>query len=384
MMRFFTVREVELKNLAALLISLMCSFLTAKGLNNLPEGDFSLESNYFDNSQLKFTTDSSMNVEECVIPINLEQRSQKFVLGTKQLIIPGYPGVFNPSIVYWKGKILLSFRIRNKHKTERIGLVWLDKNFNIVSNAFILEMPVDYSKGFNYEEDARLIVIQDSLFVVYNNRQKLRGIPRMHVAEVFFDGNKFFTTSSDRLLSFENQNKRRTEKNWTPFVYQNKLLLAYSTHPHKIFQLLGNSTCETIASTQGNIQWEWGELRGGTPAQLINNDYYLAFFHSTCPMSTTHSKGITMRHYFIGAYTFLKDPPFSMRMISREPIIGRDFYSGPPYHINGPMQVVFPGGFVMDDKFIWIVYGRQDCELWIMRIDKKGLLNSLVPVFPKK
>ena len=32
----------------------------------------------------------------------------------------------------------------------------------------------------------------------------------------------------------------------------------------------------------------------------------------------------------------------------------------------------------MDEEHVWIVYGRQDHELWVAKLDKKGLLESLV------
>ena len=32
----------------------------------------------------------------------------------------------------------------------------------------------------------------------------------------------------------------------------------------------------------------------------------------------------------------------------------------------------------MDDQFIWISYGRQDKEIYLVKLDKKGLLDSLV------
>lgn len=82
----------------------------------------------------------------------------------------------------------------------------------------------------------------------------------------------------------------------------------------------------------------------------------------------------------MGAYTFKAEPPFDITGISPEPIIGKDFYHGPEYKTWKPLLVVFPGGFVYDNDNIWVCYGKQDHEIWIVKLDRKGLFNSLTPV----
>jgi predicted GH43/DUF377 family glycosyl hydrolase len=79
----------------------------------------------------------------------------------------------------------------------------------------------------------------------------------------------------------------------------------------------------------------------------------------------------------MGAYTFSKEPPFTIEQISQEPIVARGFYEGEEYRTWRPLRVVFPGGFLADEKFIWVAYGRQDHEVWLVKLDKQGLLDSL-------
>ena len=98
-------------------------------------------------------------------------------------------------------------------------------------------------------------------------------------------------------------------------------------------------------------------------------------------METVQSNGQTMAHYFMGAYAFSLAPPFEITQISPEPIIGKGFYIGKVYNPYWkPVKVVFPCGFIFDDKYIWVAYGKQDHEIWIAKIDKNGLLKSLNPV----
>ena len=44
------------------------------------------------------------------------------------------------------------------------------------------------------------------------------------------------------------------------------------------------------------------------------------------------------------------------------------------------MRCVFPAGILIDNDFIWISYGRQDHEIWIAKLDKKALIESLTPL----
>lgn len=328
---------------------------------------------------------------------DLEEGSQKFVLETKQLHIPGFPGAFNPSIVRWRGSLLLSFRDISSAKKKssgdisgadsQIGLVWLDEQFIPNSPAQLL----DTSDGTPIParaEDARLILVGNSLYVVYSdNREEVvtEGGFRMYIAEVDYDGYKFSLHHHECLANFEGESPRRREKNWVPFDYHGTLLLAYQINPHKILcPQMGTGSCSTVATTKMYHSWQWGDLRGGTSGILIDEQRYLAFFHSSTKMATVHSNGKVINHYFIGAYTYAAEPPFNITHMSPEPIIGKDFYHGKthtPYW--GPVRVVFPCGFITDASSIWMVYGRQDHEIWITKIDRKELLESLIPVHPK-
>jgi len=319
--------------------------------------------------------------------LDLESLAQDFVLGTKKMEIPGYPDAFNPSITRWRGSLLLSFRIydRKAGTADKMGLVWLDDDFCQLGPPKILKVLVPDPLSLPKRQDPRLITVGDRLFIVYNNVLKGivdRELRRMFVTELYYDGESFYSTTPSHLMNFEGVNNKRSEKNWVPFTYEDTLLLGYSISPHRILRpLIGTNTCENYATSQGPIKWKWGTLRGGTPA-LLDGDHYLAFFHSSDALPTVHSMGKKIPHYFMGAYTFSSRPPFTITAISPEPIVGRNFYHGLLYKTWKPLHVVFPGGFVFDDRYIWIVYGRQDHEVWIVKLDKKGLLRSLVPVVP--
>jgi len=328
---------------------------------------------------------------ECDVPeemlyatsyVNLETSAQDFVLETQQIEIPGHPLAFNPSIIRWQGRLLLSFRIRYPETLiNQIGLIFLDEEFHPDGSAQILDIRMPDPLSVPKRQDPRLVAIGDKLFVVYNNvllRNFKPEIRRMFAAEVHFDGTGFYVDQAEYLRYFEDEKPDRSDKNWVPFDYEGTLLMARFLDPHWVLRpIWGTGICETFSKSARPIYWDWGQLRGGTPALLINPDEYLAFFHSSINMPSLHSKGKIVRHYFMGAYVFSAHPPFEIKRMSSEPIIGKNFYLGKEHQTWKPLHVVFPGGFVFDDRYIWIAYGRQDHEIWIVKLDKERLLNSL-------
>lgn len=300
------------------------------------------------------------------------------ILETKQIEIPGFPGAFNGSIVRWQDRLLLVFRVRDAQmiSTFQMAAVWLDDDFNPQGEAQILEVHND-SSGYAIYQDPRLLVVHDRLYIFFSNMVNIQGavVRRMFVGHIVQESDRLSVESPICLELLDGACTQR-EKNWAPFEYNGTVLLAYSVDPHKIVQPLLTGLCELIGETTASSGWNWGELRGGTPAVRIG-DEYLAFFHSSKPVVTAQSGGKRMQHYVMGAYTFSAEPPFKITRISPEPLAGEGFYE-PPYHATWkPLRVVFPMGCIVDGEHIWVTYGRQDFEIWVAKIDAQALLDSL-------
>lgn len=327
--------------------------------------------------------------EEKIFPleeqIDFNKLKQDFILETKKIQIPEHPHAFNPSIIRWKGQLLMSFRCYDPktRATNPIGLVWLDENFEPISTPQIFEFPFHNPVLLSKQQDPRLIAVNGRLFLVYNNIKEdviHREMRRMFIVELFESQGLFTSSQPECLLHFENENEMRYEKNWVPFEYNGELLLAYSIIPHRIMRPLeGTHSCETLYDTRIPFTWDWGVPRGGTQA-LLDKDHYLSFFHSWKDIPTVQSNGKKITHYVLGAYIFENKPPFSILAVSPEPIVADNFYEPPYYRTWKPLRCVFPAGILLDEEFVWITYGRQDHELWVTKIDKKKLLQSLIPL----
>lgn len=173
-------------------------------------------------------------------------------------------------------------------------------------------------------EDARIFNHFGKLHIVYNNH--LTRYKRLYYAELWYDVKEdmFHTLDPPNHVIFEKEVNVRHQKNWSPFdfcpkcvfssgsadpnrsaPYNATLLFVYSIQPHTIVQayptsMIGEFTAEVAFKTVTVDAdfWQWGEMRGGTPALLVG-DKYLAFFHSSGRLS--HKHVIT---YVMGAYMF--------------------------------------------------------------------------------
>lgn len=319
--------------------------------------------------------------------VDLEEEIPDFVLQTKRLSVPGYPTAFNPSVIRWEGRLLMSFRTipdRKESFNSEIGVVWLDDKLNAISPPKLLDLrPAGVDPAIpSRAEDAFLIESGGDLYLVYDDnrdREVTKGGFRMYIAKLKIDGDQVVPDNVEGIFDYEGASPTVREKSWVPFSFQGELLLAYSLFPHRIFRYLpGTESCETFCETSLNAnEWAWGPLRGGTAALRIEEGY-LAFFHSCTKMTTIHSDGKSLLHYFIGAYIFSSEPPFEILRMSTKPIVGKNFYNGeiykPYWH---PIRAVFPRGYLLEGETIRLFYGRQDHEIWVVTIDKKGLLDSL-------
>lgn len=198
-------------------------------------------------------------------------------------------------------------------------------------------------------------------------------------------------------------NPNENQKNWVPFMYDDKLMVLDYVDPLHVAEIVhptpGSNTTSTdtirvSSNPPAKKMWNYGGLRGGTPAYLIDDERYFAFFHTkdTLPKNIVHS-------YFMGAYTFMSKPPFSILSMSPTPIVRPEWYDGSWYGKNID-YVVFPISYsIVDSDNENVVFkDLRDCDRdclskrafvvtvggtyrlnWV-KINALQLLDSLVPV----
>jgi predicted GH43/DUF377 family glycosyl hydrolase len=305
--------------------------------------------------------------------------SKSSIVDRRQIKIPGYPNAFNPSLIAYKDGYLLSFRftsrcpetVKNICRTDVsfIGVARLDPNFKVIEKTIqILNMASYSSKISLYAEDARLIWMDHRIFILFNDLppSQASGEFAMYLGELVEAQGKFVFKEPAKRLNYPRAIS--IEKNWTPFVSEGRLYVIYSDFPRVILEVdLNTGYCQEVTRTLINWNWNLGEIRGGTPASLVN-DQFITFFHSSFPANIQKK-----RAYVMGAYTFDKEPPFTVRTMTPFPLGDLMDYA------DNSSKVVFPSGIVVQDGLIHVAWGRADKEMFITTFNRDQLLNSMEP-----
>jgi hypothetical protein len=294
-------------------------------------------------------------------------------------------GCKNPAVLKWNHQLIAVseyVRIRG----DVLHFFWVNSSSAPIRdpNLYGITMqPNDAVAGITIPgTDARILVDHktNNLIVAYYPR--FRQPLRVGYAELSIVNNKAtWTNMYDAIIPHEQDFPK--EKNWAPFFYNDSLLFVQTMNPFHV-----NSVAETdvdgkkylqattISKEPADIQWAYGQLRGGTnPIKL--HDRYIAFFHSIGDLGSSY------KTYFFGAYSFSLHPPFKLLSYSPVPIIHDIMYTGPWYNYRGIRYdyAAYPMALFLEKKgVLHLSYGHNDIRGYVCRINVDELLESMVPV----
>lgn len=307
------------------------------------------------------------------------------IISTKQIKVDEFSCIWNPSLIKIDEGFLVTFRYCLAPKfpwISYVGAMLLDNNLEPISCAKLLATRNEKDRTSSQAEDARLFTYKGEIYLLYNDNvsdENPKWFHRrdMYLAKILINGDSIDLSKPLKLIHAEKYTHTRIQKNWVPIEWKGQLLLAYSMNPHELLiPNLETGECQKMCETSFSCDWwKWGEWRGGTPAVLDEGEY-LGFFHSSNIVASEASNGITMYHYYMGAYTFSSSPPFKIKRASKQPIVGEGFYTKSPYD----KRVIFPGGLAIVGPKVYVAYGKDDSELWIATIDKNKLKCSMKTV----
>lgn len=161
------------------------------------------------------------------------------------------------------------------------------------------------------------------------------------------------------------------EKNWTFFTHERGLFLIYTMNPHLLVRVNNADPMEKYTTSQRNLLWRYGPVRGGTCPVRVGDEYF-AFFHSSIPWM------LRRRRYFMGFYAFEKDPPFQITRMSGAPLLSGS--SKDPMKTDSPL-VVFPCGADYFNGQWTVTMGINDKNTAWMKIPHQTLLDMTPPVY---
>ncbi len=245
-------------------------------------------------------------------------------------------------------------------------------------------------------QDARLLSLPKDGFVVIYTLPYPPNIVMPGISMITLDANGNLSFSSSlRIFPPEWPSFSGREKNWSPFLFQGSVYFIKSINPLIVVRLnsysnnarplketfeekhLGNVTTSVVSTSKYIPGIDWGHLhmRGGSEARLIDNQFYLSFFHTQ-----TRIQGSGLTTYFFGAYTFSPTPPFALLGVSRFPIIEKALYTG-RWNTRFPRRkidyVVFPMSFFVKNGTVHVAVGYQDECGWLLMLNLIELLTSL-------
>lgn len=162
------------------------------------------------------------------------------------------------------------------------------------------------------------------------------------------------------------------EKNWLFFFRDGRPHMVYGATPHTLVELDDKfqKPVEHV-TTNPNIEWIWtfGEIRGGTPPVLIDDEYW-TFFHSSMPWREDGK-----RWYVMGAYAFQSTPPFQITRITTRPLLCG---SKNDRWAEGKPLVVFPCGALMREGKWLVTGGLNDLDTFFIEIPHTELLERMI------
>ena len=148
------------------------------------------------------------------------------------------------------------------------------KNGLLKSNNFNDEIQLC---GLDLEaEDPKLFLINNKIFIVFNILNRQTWGRTMCISD--------YDNFSPIRLSIKNENMNNIEKNWTPFVKDNKLFFIYYYDPFIVLSYDFNSegVCNVIYKENNvTIPFDFKYIRGSSNLIQLYDEYYMGFIHTT-------------------------------------------------------------------------------------------------------
>lgn len=290
----------------------------------------------------------------------------------KEIICP--IDILNPSICEYGNNFLCIAThwdqeisgIKLKGILVRNYLFFLDSNFDLSSK--LIDLPF-------YLRDPSICPIGDH-YLIFGNKPK-HGIKTMHYTSFNFS----FQTTEVKEIDYDGNSL--AEKNWSPFVLENKIYLIQSVNPFIVLEF-----DEEFGKARKVSETSWKKsfpnLHAGTRAIPYNEKEYLCLCHSV-EKHPTENERKELRNYKIWAFTFSKEIPFKILRFSKKPIADSSIIpdselARDSWWLDINSKVLFERGLVIKEDKVIISFGEQDLKAKILILNKRDLENLLVTI----
>ena len=276
------------------------------------------------------------------------------------------PGSYNPSLVRYRGRLVMSYRFHETTAKTRLGLAELNENLNVISTQ---TLDLDETESC---EDGKLFVFKNELhlnFVVSTWPE----FPSSQVKNVMLAKPDHWRISDKDLYWISNRNTM--EKNHVPLVHDETLEIIYSQawpEDGSNWQIIYTPAMHRERKNPA-LRWPYGEVRGGTvPLRWQmpgRGPVLISFFHSRLDNALPP----VFWRYFVGAVIRKATPEFEMLAISQRPILRGSEAGGDPSRFHHKKNVVFPLGVIGNDDGWLLSVGINDSQCALVSVKPEHL-----------
>lgn len=275
--------------------------------------------------------------------------------------------LLNPSIVFYNDNYIINtrevnyqFDIQNNKYNydgtiDTYNRLTYTKNLEadyfkselVINNDSSVEIFPHHITGY---EDFRLIIYKDQLYAICTCiKTNPKGINEMCLLRINDNKvDKIVRLKSDRL-------PEKTEKNWAPFVHNDKLLVMYSNQPTIILECdVESGLCKVVEHGMNSL--DFSSYRGGSQIIPIN-DMYLYIIHQVGVINNR-------RYYYHRFVQMGKD--LRIKRIS------------PMFTFSDTPTIEFCSGICYDGNKLILTYGVEDCKCYIGTIDVKEVFDFIL------
>ena len=285
-----------------------------------------------------------------------------------------FKNAYNPSITLYKGFKYVSFRLSNynlkiennkmyykvydgdnlqnisiehpiRSKTE-ICILDDDMDLFHIDKFIFLDSIFKYRSCIRGIEDIRLITFNDLIYMVGNSCELNENNINKMVC-VIYDPQ----SSNIQFLELHGYEDHKVQKNWSPFVHDNKLLFVYSFNPLVILEpCLSTGKCTVYKNENQNLYYN--NFRGGSQGFYID-DYLYFIVHEVI-----HENGRIYIHRIVKMYN-----TYIVKVSE-------------PFYINN-LGIEYISGSLYDENLnnIIITWGSNDNKANISTITKENFMN---------
>lgn len=249
-----------------------------------------------------------------------------------------------------------------------IGCI-LNEKLNVISKYKKFDIKNCADPRIIWTSDKKLLMIYSSVTDYAPIYECIRGsiIMDLNQSDDFID-HPSFRVSPESI--------KTRQKNWMPFIWEDRIFLIASVCPHIIYELdLSNFTCEQKYETDWVNPWMYKDfLRGNTNAVQLTDGNFLGTFHT----ASWHGPCC---YYDNGAYLFEGKPPFKVLKCANRTYLKAEDAVQKHFRNAGRILCTFPVGMVRNDNDILISYGDNDSVVKVMKTSVDEMKNLMLDVY---